>query len=283
MNATLPSPPYGVIGLGRIGTALTRALSRTFPEIPVLAVDPDPRARAGVLVDHLVADAFEAPTAALEACGLIFLCVPLGRIPGLLEGLGPHLQESTILTDTIMVKGAVREVVEGMLPEANFVGGHPMVGGDGKEPGERADLFVGRRVVLCPREGQEEAAARVGAVWAAMGARPVVLPDEEHDRLVAATTHAPYLAALALARVAGTLEEADRVAGKSFADASSLAALPPEIGAASVAANPFTAAAARVLADELHRLADLAESDPSKLTEAASEALAQRARLLPDG
>lgn len=283
MNATLPSPPYGVIGLGRIGTALTRALSRTFPEIPVYAVEPDPRARAKALLDRLVTDAFEAPTAALETCGLIFLCVPMGQLPQLLDGLAPHLREGTILTDTIMVKGAVREVVERVLPEAAFVGGHPMVGGDGRDPGERADLFVGRRVVLCPREGQEEAAARVGAVWAAMGARPVVLSDQEHDRLVAATTHAPYLAALALTRVAGTLEEAERVAGKSFADASRLAALAPEVGAASVAANPYAAAAARVLADELRRLADLAETDPAELSVAAAEAREQRARLLPDG
>lgn len=283
MNATLPSPPYAVIGLGRIGSALTRALSRTFPEVPVYAVEPEPRARAKALQDRLVSDAFEAPTAALASCGLVFLCLPLGQLPQLLDGLAPHLREGAILTDTIMVKGAVREVVERALPGVTFVGGHPMVGGDGRDPGDRADLFVGRRVVLCPREGQEEAAARVGAVWAAMGARPVVLTDEEHDRLVAATTHAPYLAALALVRVAGALEAAERVVGKAFADASRLAALAPEVGAASVAKNPFAAAAARVLADELRRLADLAESAPEELTAAAAEARDQRARLLPDG
>lgn len=283
MNATLPPPPYAVIGLGRVGTALTRALSRTFPEITVLAVEPDPRARAKALLDRLVTDALEAPSPALEKCGLIFLCVPLGQLPTLLDGLAPHLGEKAILTDTIMVKGAVREVVDRVLPQATYVGGHPMVGGDGSDPGERADLFVGRRVILCPKEGEEEAAAKVGAVWAAMGARPVVLSARDHDRLVAATTHAPYLAALALTRVAGSLEGADRVVGKSFADTSRLAALAPEVAAASVAANPFAAAAARVLADELHRLADLAESDPAELSAAAAEARAHRERLLPEG
>lgn len=283
MNATLPTPPYAVIGLGRIGSTLIRALSRTFPEISLYAVEPDPRARAKALLDRLVADAFEAPTPALRACGLIFLCVPMGELPDLLGNLASNLGEKTILTDTIMVKGAVRGLVEKALPDAVYVGGHPMVGGDGLDPGERADLFVGRRVVLCPREGEEEVAARVGAVWSAMGARPVVLSDRDHDRLVAATTHAPYLAALALARVAGSLEDADRVVGKSFADASRLAGLPPEVGAASVAANPFTAAAARVLADELRRLADLAEGDPAELSVAAAEAREHRKRLVPEG
>ncbi len=283
MNATLPPPPYAVIGLGRIGSTLIRALSRTFPESPVFAVDPDPRARAKALLDRLVTDAFEAPTAALANCGLIFLCVPMGELPGLLDGLAPHLGEKTILTDTIMVKGAVREMVEKAIPRATFVGGHPMVGGDGRDPGERADLFVGRRVVLCPKEGEEEAAAKVGAVWSAMGARPVVLSDRDHDRLVAATTHAPYLAALALVRMAGTLEDAERVVGQSFADASRLARLPPEVGAASVGANPFAAAAARILADELRRLADLADGDLAELSVAAAEARAQRERLVPEG
>ena len=283
MNATLPPPPYAVIGLGRLGTALSRALSRTFPENSVLAVEPDPRLRAKALLDRLVSDAQEAPTPALGKCGLIFLCVPLGELEATLQSLAPHLGEKVILTDTTTVKGAVREIVDRVLPNVTFVGGHPMVGADGSDAGERADLFAGRRVILCPREGEEEAAARVGAVWAAMGARPVVLSDRDHDRLVAATTHAPYLAALALARMAGSLEEAERVVGKAFVDASRLATLAPEVVAASVAANPFAAAAARVLADELRRLADLAESSPEELSAAAAEARAHRERLVPEG
>ena len=100
---------------------------------------------------------------------------------------------------------------------------------------------------------------------------------------MAATTHAPYLAALALVRMAGTLEDAERVVGQSFADASRLARLPPEVGAASVGANPFAAAAARILADELRRLADLADGDLAELSVAAAEARAQRERLVPEG
>lgn len=283
MNATPPSPPYGVIGLGRVGSALTRALSRSFPEVPIVAVEPDPRARAQALQNRVVSEALAEPGPALQECGLIFLCVPLGRMRGVLEGLAPHLGPEVILTDTIMVKGAVERLVEEVLPEAIFVGGHPMVGGDGSDPGGRADLFAGKTVALTPRQGQEPYAARLGTVWAAMGARPVVLAAQEHDRLVAATTHAPYLAALALTRIAGSLEGAERVVGKSFADVSRLASLAPEVGAASVGANPFAPAAARVLADELHRLADLAERQPEELVEVAAEGRSQREKLLPEG
>lgn len=282
MNATPPAPPYGVIGLGQVGSAITRALSRSFPEVPVLAVEPDPKARAQALQNRVVTEALDQPGPALQACGLIFLCVPLGRLRGVLDGLAPFLGAEVLLSDTIMVKGAVEELVAEVLPEAIFVGGHPMVGGDGTDPGGRADLFAGKTVVLTPRPGQEPHAARLGTVWAAMGARPVVLSAQEHDRLVAATTHAPYLAALALTRVAGSLEGAERVVGKSFADVSRLASLAPEVAAASVGANPFAAAAARVLADELHRLADLAEREPGALAELAAEGRSLRAKLLPD-
>src|SRR5690606_22682093 len=144
MNATLPPPPYAVIGLGRIGTALTRALSRTFPENSVLAVEPDPRLRARALLDRLVMDAQEAPTRArastfpdnsylemepdarlratpllvrlvmdaqeeptpaLAKGGQIFLCGPQGQLESIREGLAPHLGEKTIRTVTLIVKG----------------------------------------------------------------------------------------------------------------------------------------------------------------------------------
>lgn len=281
MNATPPKPPFAVVGLGRLGLALSRALGRAYPEAPLVAIEADPRARAQALQDRLVGEAHEAPGPFLSACGLVFLCVPLGSLHDeLLEALGAHLAPTAILTDTMVVKGEVDARIRRVLPDVRYVGGHPLVGGE--PTNTKPDLFAGRPVVLCPREGEESLAAGVGTVWASLGARPVVLPAEEHDRLVAATIHAPYLSAVALSRIAAASEGAERVVGKSFSEALRLAGVSPDVMASAVAANPFAARAARVLADELRRLADLAEEDPEKLLEVARDARAARSRLLPE-
>ncbi|AKU91782.1 prephenate dehydrogenase [Vulgatibacter incomptus] len=281
MNATPPKPPFAVVGLGQLGTALVKAIGRAFPESPIVAIEPDPKARAQALQDRLVGVADETPGPSLTPCGLVFLCVPLGTLPEVLPLLGPHLGPEAIVTDLSPVKGAVASLVEQHLPGVRHVGGHPLVAG---EPGSngKADLFVGRPVALCPRPGQESLAAGVGTVWAAIGARPVVIPADEHDRLIAATAHAPYLASLALIRIAGALDGAERLMAKTFAEALRPAGLSAEAMAAAVGANPFAPAAVRVVADELRRLADLAESDPEGLLAAAIDGRAARARLLSE-
>jgi len=283
MKVTPPAPPFAVVGLGQVGGGLAKAIGRSFPEAQLFAIELDPKTRSQALRDRLVAQAEDAPGPWLSECGLVFLCVPIAALPALLPQLAPHLSATAIVTDVSPVKGAIAALVAEHLPGARYVGGHPLVAGDPGGPGPaRGDLFVGRPVALCPRAGEESLAASVGTVWAAIGARPVVISAQEHDRLIAATAHAPYLSALALSRVAGALEGAERLVARSFGEAFRPAGLAPESMAAAVGANPFAPAAARVLADELRRLADLAEGDPAALEVEAIAARASLGRLLPD-
>lgn len=283
MNVTPPKPPFGVIGLGHLGSAMVRALSRAFPESAVVAIDSDPRARAQAIRDRVVGSAEEGPGPSLSACGLVFLCVPVRELPAVLPTLAPHLSPQAIVTDVSPVMQAIFGLVDAHLPGVRFVGGHPLIAGDAGSLGAgRADPFVGRPVALSAREGEESLAAGVGTIWAALGARPVVLSADQHDRLIAATAHAPYLASLALARIAGSLEGAERLIAKSFGEALRPAGLSAEAMTAAVGANPFAPAAARILAEELLRLAELAERDPEALHAAALEAREARARLISD-
>jgi len=283
MNATPPVPPFAVIGLGQMGSAILRALSRAFPEAPPIAIDSDPKVRSQVVRDRLVAAAEEAPGPTLATCGLVFLCVPIGDLPTVLPTLAPHLSEKAILTDVSPVMKAISSLVEEHLPGVRYVGGHPLIAGDPGGLGMgRTDPFVGRPVALCPRDGEEDLAAGVGTIWATLGARPVVLSPEQHDQLIAATSHAPYLAALAMARIAGAMEGAGRLIAKSFGEALRPAGLSADAMSAAVSANPFAPAAARVLADELLRLADLAERDPAGLLDAARDGRDAKDRLLSE-
>lgn len=281
MNVTPPEPPYGIVGLGLVGGSLARALARHLPEAKLVVVEPEPKARALALTDRLTTESHAAPGPWLQSCRVVFLCVPFFALEELLPQLTPHLHPEAIVADVLPVKGAVDAMVAARLPGVRYVGCHPLVGGRDPRafPRSRPDLFVGRPVALCPRPGEEASAAGIGTLWAAVGARPVVIGAEEHDRIVSATTHAPYLAAMALARVAAATPGAERLAGKGLGEALKLAGSAPEILAAAIAANPFAPAVARVLADELKRLADLAETDPQAFQEAALEARASREKL----
>jgi prephenate dehydrogenase len=68
-----------------------------------------------------------------------------------------------------------------------------------------------------------------GAFWAALGATVFTMPPAEHDRLLAATSHAPHLLAAALA--AATPAEARQFTAGGWRDTTRIAAGDPDLWA----------------------------------------------------
>lgn len=124
------------------------------------------------------------------ACDLLFLAQP---ISGIIETLG-RLRTNTLVTDAGSTKRAICQAA-GHLP--NFLGGHPMAGKEvsGVENSD-ADLFRGRPWILTSPPPPEFQA------WLErIGARVLVMSAEEHDHLVALSSHVPQLISNAIAKV----------------------------------------------------------------------------------
>jgi prephenate dehydrogenase len=86
-----------------------------------------------------------------------------------------------------------------------------------------ADLFRDRPYVLSSPDAELE-------MWIQrMGARVVILDPEEHDRLVALTSHLPQLISTALAGCIAASDGAARVAGPAAIELTRLAMSPYEI------------------------------------------------------
>jgi prephenate dehydrogenase len=92
-----------------------------------------------------------------------------------------------------------------------FVGGHPMCGSEARGPEHAtADLFEGATWFLTPVPETEAASHRlVHGFVSALGATPVAIEPETHDRVVALTSHLPHALANSLVNQAG----ANRVEG----------------------------------------------------------------------
>jgi prephenate dehydrogenase len=111
-------------------------------------------------------------------------------------------------------KARIVEAMEALRPHLQAVGGHPMCGKEvsGIEAAE-ADLYEGAAFVLTPlRQGSgqalpqtsSDAVALAQELVEAVGARPLLMTAERHDRLAAAVSHLPYLLSVGL--VAATEE-----------------------------------------------------------------------------
>lgn len=275
-----PAPLVGtlvVAGVGLIGGSVALGARQRFLAERVVGLDMDAEALEVARFHGVVDEARLEPGPWLREADLVVLATPARTLVPLARQLAPFLRDDAVVTDVGSVKGGiVRD-----LADLRFVGGHPMAGSD--RAGVRAAdaaLLENAVWVLTPTEATDaDAVASVRRFVEHLGARPIEVPPAQHDRLVARVSHLPYLAALALTRVAS--EDADRdltmlLAAGGFRDLTRVASGSPVMSRDMIAGNADAVRAA--LATFRAALADLeARLDaPDALLDAA--VAAKRAR-----
>ena len=227
------------------------AARRARPELPIAAWDEEPVLRDGVAQG--VVDEICRPDA-LKAGDLFVLAAPPHASLFLLDGLG-RLPEDVLITDAVSVKRVIMDAA--VSKRLRFVGGHPMAGSEQRGLAHaRVDLFDERRWFLVDAGAGDAANDAVETFVAALGARPEWIDAIEHDRLMAALSHLPQVAATALMTVAARLagESNLDLAGAGLRDTTRLAASDPELWSEIAAANgPELSKAVRLLREELER------------------------------
>ena len=215
-----------IFGVGLIGGSFALALRKAgFPGRILGVSSPDTLQRALNL--HVVDEGASTRDAA-QAADLIYLSQPILRILEILPELNDWVNPEALVTDAGSTKSTIVAEAATALQQCQFLGGHPMAGREqrGVEAAE-AGLFEGRPYVLTPRSPSELETqnSREFLHWIKrIGAFPVVLDPEEHDRIVAYTSHLPQLASTGLAALLDDREEPrSRVFGPALVDSTRLA------------------------------------------------------------
>lgn len=222
------------------------------PSVAIAAWDDE-----AVIGEALHRGVIDAPSSAndLRDGDLLVVAAPPMASLYVLDSLR-DLPPSVIVTDVVSTK---RVIVEAATSKGlRFVGGHPMAGSEQSGLAHAsADLFEGRRWFLADAGAGDDANDAVEAFVASLGARPEWIEADEHDRLMAALSHLPQIAASALMAVAGPLagESNLDLAGAGLRDTTRLAGSDPELWSQIAASNADAlAAAVRALRDELGRV-----------------------------
>jgi prephenate dehydrogenase len=191
----------GVIGLGAIGGSVAWRAARLGRQRVVghaeSTRDGVAAVRAGA-VTELVRDAVSVARAA----DLVILATPPKATLQLLRRLAPVLLErGAYCTDVTAVKVPIVRLAEELELGPVFAGSHPFVGsaasGFRAATPERMNAAV---VYVTPVGAGDRAADEIGDFWArAVGAHPVTIGADDHDRLLAWTGQLPQAVASALA------------------------------------------------------------------------------------
>lgn len=232
-----------IAGVGLIGGSLAAALKQAGVVNEVIGLgrrrETLEQARKLGLIDA-IGDSAEV----VGVSDLVILAMPVAQTASVLASIKPYLHEKTILTDVGSTKSDVIATARQVLGNryARFVPGHPIAGAEKNGPqAARPDLFQGKNVLLCPEsDTDQDAVAIVDAVWKSTGANVLSMTAPRHDRIFAAVSHLPHLAAFALVDdLASRKEAADyfRFAASGFRDFTRIAGSSPEMWRDIVLAN----------------------------------------------
>jgi prephenate dehydrogenase len=193
-----------VVGTGLIGASVALAARRRGDD--VVGWDPDLSA-LGIAVAREAVTAAESLEQAAAGAELVVVATPIAQLPAAVGAVLAASGDATV-SDVGSTKASVVEAAEG---SPRFVGGHPIAGGEtrGAEHAS-AGLFEGATWFLTPVTHTDPARHRlVHGFVADLGATPVAIDADAHDRLVALTSHVPHVLANIVANQAG----ASRVEG----------------------------------------------------------------------
>jgi len=203
-----------IVGVGLIGGSFALALRASGFKGRITGVSSSGAIREA-LARGIIDEGLPLADAAAQA-DLIYLARPIDAILSTLDELDACLRPGTLVTDAGSTKSVICSRAAKSIHRGKFVGGHPMAGKESRGVAEaEASLFQGRPYILT------EACPELEAIVTQIRAKLVIMPPEEHDRLVAFTSHLPQLLSTALATTIPA--EGARVAGPASQDMTRLA------------------------------------------------------------
>lgn len=179
----------GIFGVGAIGGSIGLRARRN--GVRVLAYDSNEAALEAALQLGAI-DAAAAAQGLPGASDVLVIAAHLEPTLREIERLATEPSIPALVLDVASVKMPVVRAAAGL---RNFVATHPMAGTERSGvAAARADLFEGRVWAYVPG-GDEALNARACSFIESMGAVPLPISAEAHDRAVAITSHLPQIVA----------------------------------------------------------------------------------------
>jgi prephenate dehydrogenase len=213
-----------IIGLGLMGGSLALSLKSRCRHLS--ALDLDQATLDLARRQEIVHCADSDPAKILVDADLVILACPIPGIVDWLAQLPAYIQQACIILDIGSTKREIVAAFEKLPPNFDPIGGHPICGRE-RLSLENAERFLFRDApfVLTPLN-RTSPLARSAALElvAVLGSKPIWMNADEHDRILASTSHLPYLLSSALALV--TPAESSPLIGPGFLSTSRLAGTP---------------------------------------------------------
>lgn len=226
---------FGFVGIGLIGGSVAKSLRKQYPGCKIIVYNRSAESRVLALKDGTANIAVGDVDQTFSECDYVFLCTPVERNVEYLKILKNIVKDDCIITDVGSVKGNIHEAVKTLDMEKMFIGGHPMAGSEKTSYEHSSEhLLENAYYAVTPSESvSKERILEFTEIIESIGAIPIQLTFQEHDRVVAAISHLPHIIASSLVNLVkhndSPQEYMKTIAAGGFKDITRIASSSPEM------------------------------------------------------
>lgn len=227
-----------IIGVGLIGGSFAMALRKAGMVKFIVGLGRNKENLQRALNLGVIDKIADDPASAMRDADFVMLAMPVRQTATIMAKIAPHIGSKTILTDVGSTKQNVIAAAQSYLTDnlKNFVPGHPIAGAELSGVGAaQADLFRNKHLILTPlAQTAAHAIDQVTKCWQSCGAQVSQMRADEHDKILAATSHLPHILAFTLMNYLRNNSENNpdnllRFAGSGFRDFTRIASSSPEM------------------------------------------------------
>ncbi|SFH88444.1 prephenate dehydrogenase [Tindallia magadiensis] len=189
-----------LIGVGLMGGSFALALKEKGISCQITGFDIQKKALEDAIRLSAIDSMSKTITDAVIEADLVVLGTPVGHYDAIIREMLPALKKGAIVTDLGSVKEAAVKSAQNLPSHIQFIGGHPLAGSEkGGIEAASPYLFENAYYFLTPALHTESRAVdKMKSLVSRIGGFPIIMTPEEHDSIVAKTSHLPHLMASVL-------------------------------------------------------------------------------------
>lgn len=193
-----------IAGLGLIGGSVALAIKEKSPDIFLVGITREvskvkdiPQSKVfDKIVDY-------SDLEIVKECDFCLISTVVSVIPDTYRLLRRYFRDDVIITDV----GSVKSWIVSEINDERFVGAHPMAGSEKSGLSFSDSKILNNSIcVITPKNNPKEYLDKVSEFWKFLGMKVLYLSPEEHDKIVAQTSHFIHLVSYIISFVLSSSE-----------------------------------------------------------------------------
>tara|TARA_B100000965_G_scaffold180347_1_gene150481 strand:- start:236 stop:1144 length:909 start_codon:yes stop_codon:yes gene_type:complete len=194
-----------IIGCGLIGSSILRNINNKEISKSITIFDKSKDVIETIKKENLCDNVSKDIQSAVKDSDLIILAIPLSSYKEVLLSAKDKFKEGVIITDTGSVKKEVNKIFENFnLTNISWIASHPIAGTEESGPSAGfKELFKNRWTIICDsKNSNKDKVEKLKKFWEFLGSKVKLMSIEEHDHILALTSHLPHAVAYNIVKTA---------------------------------------------------------------------------------